>query len=111
MGGHATHDVMEARRTFSAEFFEYWGKRDPIGLYEQYLATSGLDLDGSEGDTIEGRNRAVLADLEEEVLREVDGAAAAAIRSRSDRMPVPDSAPAGVYAGEPDGAGNKGGWL
>ena len=111
MGGHATHDVMEARRTFSGELLEYWGKRDPIGLYEQYLATSGLDLGGSEGDSIEGRNRAVLAELEEEVLREVDDAAAAAIRSRSDRMPVPDSAPSGVYAGEPDGGGNKGGWL
>jgi TPP-dependent pyruvate/acetoin dehydrogenase alpha subunit len=111
MGGHATHDVREARRTFPARLFEYWGRRDPIGLYEEYLATGTLDLGGSAGDTLEARNRAVLAQLEEEVIREVDEAAEAAILSRSERMPVPDSAPAGVYAGPPDGAGDKGGWL
>src|SRR5262247_258089 len=37
MGGHATHDEMEARQTFPPEVFEYWGKRDPIGMYESYL--------------------------------------------------------------------------
>jgi 2-oxoisovalerate dehydrogenase E1 component len=38
MGGHATHDEAEARRTFPAELFEHWGRRDPVGLYEEYLA-------------------------------------------------------------------------
>src|SRR5690606_41813721 len=33
MGGHATHDEAEARRTFAPELFRYWGARDPIGLY------------------------------------------------------------------------------
>ncbi|HWN99515.1 MAG TPA: thiamine pyrophosphate-dependent enzyme, partial [Blastocatellia bacterium] len=33
MGGHATHDEREARETFDASLFEYWGKRDPIGLF------------------------------------------------------------------------------
>src|SRR5262249_36585749 len=32
MGGHATHDEREARNTFQSELFQYWGKRDPIGL-------------------------------------------------------------------------------
>jgi TPP-dependent pyruvate/acetoin dehydrogenase alpha subunit len=102
MGGHATHDVREARRTFSPELFEYWGRRDPIGLYEEFLATGGLDLGGSTGETLEARNRIVLAELEEGVLREVDEAAAAALESREARMPEPGSAADGVYAAHPD---------
>src|SRR5438552_654262 len=42
MGGHATHDEKEARQTFAADVFEYWGKRDPIGLYESYLERQGV---------------------------------------------------------------------
>jgi TPP-dependent pyruvate/acetoin dehydrogenase alpha subunit len=103
MGGHATHDVREARRTFSGELFEYWGRRDPVGLYEEFLATGELDLGGSGSDTLEARNRAVLASLEEDVLREVEDAAAAALESRADRMPEPSSAGAGVYAFRPAG--------
>ena len=34
MGGHATHDEREAREIFPSSTFEYWGKRDPIGMYE-----------------------------------------------------------------------------
>lgn len=101
MGGHATHDVREARRTFSRELFEYWGRRDPIGLYEEFLASGGLDLGGASGDTLEARNRAVLAEAEQEVIREVDEAAAAALESRSGRMPEPSSAGDGVYAAFP----------
>src|SRR5262249_3461841 len=41
MGGHATHDEREARATFPSELFEAWGKRDPIGLYEEYLKETG----------------------------------------------------------------------
>ena len=101
MGGHATHDVREARRTFSRELFEYWGRRDPIGLYEEFLANGRLDLGGASGDTLEARNRAVLAGVEQEVIREVDAAAAAALESRSGRMPEPSSAGDGVYAACP----------
>lgn len=103
MGGHATHDVREARRTFSPELFEYWGRRDPIGLYEEFLATGRLDLGGSSGETVEARNRAVLAQLEDEVIREVDQAVAAALASRETHMPDPGSAAEGVYAGHPRG--------
>lgn len=101
MGGHATHDVREARRTFSPQLFEYWGRRDPIALYEEYLATGRLDLGGSNGETLEARNRAVLAEIEDSVLREVDEAGAAALESRETRMPEPDSAVEGVYAAYP----------
>ncbi|MBI4409022.1 MAG: thiamine pyrophosphate-dependent dehydrogenase E1 component subunit alpha, partial [Gemmatimonadetes bacterium] len=45
MGGHATHDEAEARATFAAELFEAWGKRDPIGLYEEYLVGEGIGRD------------------------------------------------------------------
>ncbi|MGH7676585.1 MAG: thiamine pyrophosphate-dependent enzyme, partial [Gemmatimonadales bacterium] len=84
MGGHATHDEREARETFAAELFERWGKRDPIGLYEEYLKE-------------EGRTEAELAAVEAGVAAEVEGAAEQALASR-DRMPEPESAVRGVYA-------------
>ncbi|MBI4421503.1 MAG: thiamine pyrophosphate-dependent dehydrogenase E1 component subunit alpha, partial [Gemmatimonadetes bacterium] len=37
MGGHATHDEQEARQVLPPQLFAHWGKRDPIGLYEEYL--------------------------------------------------------------------------
>ncbi|MGH7541628.1 MAG: thiamine pyrophosphate-dependent dehydrogenase E1 component subunit alpha [Gemmatimonadota bacterium] len=102
MGGHATHDVHEARQTFSAELFEYWGRRDPIGQFEEYLASAELDPGGGRGavhDTRrEGRIRRVLAAVESNVIEEVERAAEAALRSREERMPEPASAAAGVYA-------------
>src|SRR3989454_6366898 len=42
MGGHATHDEREARDTLPGELFQLWGKRDPIGLYEEYLKEDGI---------------------------------------------------------------------
>ncbi|MFO7588387.1 MAG: thiamine pyrophosphate-dependent dehydrogenase E1 component subunit alpha [Gemmatimonadota bacterium] len=36
MGGHATHDVREARATLDPELFARWGRRDPIGLFEEH---------------------------------------------------------------------------
>src|SRR2546430_7471087 len=42
MGGHATHDEREARDTLPDELFKSWGKRDPIGLYEEYLKERGV---------------------------------------------------------------------
>jgi pyruvate dehydrogenase E1 component alpha subunit len=74
MGGHATHDEAEARTTFAAELFEYWGKRDPIGLYEEYLVQQGLP-------------RARLEEIERTVSAEVDAAAERAAALRQQRMP------------------------
>ncbi len=83
MGGHATHDEREARETFPDELFKTWGRRDPIGLYEEYLKEERC----TEGD-LEAVERAVTA--------EVEGAAADALASR-DHMPPGKSALDGVY--------------
>jgi len=92
MGGHATHDEAEARASFAPELFAHWGKRDPIGLYETWLIESGPRLvDGRE-------NRAVLAEVEERIIAEVDAAAEEALRSRDTAKPPPESAIEGVYA-------------
>jgi len=87
MGGHATHDEAEARRTFPPELFEYWGRRDPIGLYEEYLVGEGIGRD-------------VLEEIEARVTEEIDRAAELALTSREERMPAPESAEfEGISAG------------
>lgn len=84
MGGHATHDEREARETFPPELFSAWGKRDPIGLYEEYLKEEGVPAK-------------VLGEIEEEIVTQVEQAAAAALSSR-ERMPEGATAIEGVYA-------------
>ena len=84
MGGHATHDEREARETLPAELFAQWGKRDPIGLYEEYLKEEGVPA-------------ARLAQLETEVTAQVERAAEEAIASK-ERMPPGETALEGVYA-------------
>ncbi len=78
MGGHATHDEREARDTFAPELFGAWGRRDPVGQYEQYL----LDSDVSAEE---------LEQVEAEVTKEMDRAADDALGSR-DRVPAPEAA-------------------
>lgn len=85
MGGHATHDEAEARETFDAELFARWGRRDPIGLYEEYLIDDGVP-------------RSTLADIEADVEAEVERAQEEALVSRRDHMPEEKSAVDGVYA-------------
>ena len=100
MGGHATHDVREARRTFAPELFRDWGRRDPVGLYEDYLVRSDWELGAVETASVasrEERNRLVLDQIEAAVIAEVDEAADEALRSRASRMPEPDTAAAGCY--------------
>ncbi len=84
MGGHATHDEREARATFPAELFAYWGKRDPIGLFEAYLKGAGV-------------LEAELADVEAAATAVVEAAADAALESRH-HLPDPQTALTGVYA-------------
>jgi TPP-dependent pyruvate/acetoin dehydrogenase alpha subunit len=79
MGGHATHDEAEARATFPADLFEFWGKRDPIGLYEEYLVQQGMP-------------RTRLEEIEHTVATEVDAAAERAAAVRSERMPPGENA-------------------
>ena len=85
MGGHATHDEAEARETFDAELFAQWGRRDPIGLYEEYLVDEGV-------------SRVALGEVEAEVEAEVERAQDEALASRRDRLPVGETALEGVYA-------------
>lgn len=85
MGGHATHDEQEARVVLPPELFAHWGKRDPIGLYEEHLKREGV----AAGE---------LQAVEDEVTAEVDRAGEAALASRESNMPPPQSAIEGVYA-------------
>jgi TPP-dependent pyruvate/acetoin dehydrogenase alpha subunit len=91
MGGHATHDEDESRKILSPELFETWGKRDPIAMYETYLAESGLQLADS------GSNREALERVEAQVTAEVDEAAALALQSRERNMPKPETQKLGVF--------------
>jgi TPP-dependent pyruvate/acetoin dehydrogenase alpha subunit len=102
MGGHATHDEREARATFDASLFEYWGKRDPIGLFETFLIGDSVDLETGRRvkrtDGLRQRNAEVLRHLEERVVNEVERAAEEALVSGRERMPRGQSAADGVYA-------------
>lgn len=87
MGGHATHDEAEARETFDRSLFERWGKRDPIGLYEEYLVSRGA-------------TRAALNDIETRIEQEMEAASERAVASRDTAMPAAASAEYdGVSAG------------
>jgi TPP-dependent pyruvate/acetoin dehydrogenase alpha subunit len=85
MGGHATHDEQEARVVLPPELFAYWGKRDPVGLYEEWLKGRGLAAPRLE-------------EVERRVTEEVDRATEEALESRRTRTPTPESAAEGVYA-------------
>ena len=84
MGGHATHDEREARDSLPAAVFADWGKRDPIGMYEEHLKGDGITVKQLE-------------EIEADVTAEVERAAEAAVQSR-EKMPPSESALQGVYA-------------
>jgi TPP-dependent pyruvate/acetoin dehydrogenase alpha subunit len=102
MGGHATHDEREARATFDAQLFEFWGKRDPIGLFENYLIEGAVDLvNGKRGrrtQAMRERNAQTLREAEQRVLAEIEQAEKDALESRARRLPQAESAATGVYA-------------
>ena len=79
MGGHATHDEAEARRTFPDELFEYWGRRDPIGLYEEYLVSTGLERERLEA-------------IEAAVTEQIEEAAEKVRAEKDDALPEPEEA-------------------
>jgi len=58
--------------------FEEWGKRDPVGLYEEYLVGRGIE-------------RSQLEDIEDACVQEADEAAEEALSSR-------DQLPSGTHA-------------
>jgi TPP-dependent pyruvate/acetoin dehydrogenase alpha subunit len=92
MGGHATHDEGESRAILPEELFREWGKRDPIGMYETYLAEADFSL------APPGSNREALERAESEVLAEIDAAEKEALASRESNMPRPETQGLGVLA-------------
>jgi TPP-dependent pyruvate/acetoin dehydrogenase alpha subunit len=90
MGGHATHDEQEARVVLPAELFAHWGKRDPVGVFEEWLKGRGLSA-------------ARLEEMEGDVAAQVEREADEALASRQSRQPQPASALDGVYAGRREG--------
>jgi TPP-dependent pyruvate/acetoin dehydrogenase alpha subunit len=84
MGGHATHDEKEARQIFTPDVFEYWGKRDPIGMYESYLERHGVPL-------------RTLQIVEDQVIEEIAIAEREALASREKSVPQTPSVTSGVY--------------
>jgi TPP-dependent pyruvate/acetoin dehydrogenase alpha subunit len=87
MGGHATHDEREARGTFDAGLFEYWGRRDPIGLFEAHLMKSGVE-------------EVRLVEIEGEVEALVDAGAEEALLAKA-KLPAPEGA---LYEGISEGS-------
>jgi pyruvate dehydrogenase E1 component alpha subunit len=92
MGGHATHDEGESRAILPAADFEHWGKRDPIGMYETYLAESSTELSASRS------NREALEKAEAEVEAEIEEAEREALESRERGKPDPATQTTGVFA-------------
>jgi TPP-dependent pyruvate/acetoin dehydrogenase alpha subunit len=92
MGGHATHDEGESRAILKTEDFAHWGKRDPIGTYETYLAESPLPLSSVLS------NREALEMAEAEVEGEIGDAERQALESRERRTPDPETQRQGVFA-------------
>lgn len=94
MGGHATHDEAEARDLFPAETFAWWGKRDPIGMYETWLV---------EETAVTGVDRQLLESIEQDVTREVEQAASAALESRKLTQATGQDVLRGIYADDQPG--------
>jgi 2-oxoisovalerate dehydrogenase E1 component len=92
MGGHATHDEGESRDILPPELFEYWGKRDPVGMYETYLAESEFRLSS------DWSNREALERIEVEIIGEVNQSAGLTLVSRRHNMPKREKRTAGVFA-------------
>jgi TPP-dependent pyruvate/acetoin dehydrogenase alpha subunit len=86
MGGHATHDEAEARQLFDKETFAWWGRRDPIGMYETWLTQSaGVGVDE-------------LQRIEDKVTGAIDEAAEAALAARGAVVAGAEEVLRGVYA-------------
>jgi TPP-dependent pyruvate/acetoin dehydrogenase alpha subunit len=102
MGGHATHDEREARATFDSSLFSYWGKRDPVGMYEAYLIDAAIEFESGRPakrtNELRDSNTQVLSLIEQRVIDEVELAAGQALESARGRMPRAESAAERVYA-------------
>jgi len=101
MGGHASHDEAEARQLFDDEIFSYWGKRDPIACYEEFLVNFSYGLTNAQKGQI-GQfakdNRKQLKIIENEVENNCQHAADKALTNLENRIPQVSSVIDGVYA-------------
>ncbi|MEM7164613.1 MAG: thiamine pyrophosphate-dependent enzyme [Planctomycetota bacterium] len=88
MGGHATHDEAEARELFSDDVFSQWGKRCPIGCFEEWICS----------EKIVKKPRATLERWEHEVNEEIEAAAAEALAVKDTAVPDPADLEAGLFA-------------
>jgi TPP-dependent pyruvate/acetoin dehydrogenase alpha subunit len=69
MGGHSTHDGPHARALLDPAGFREWGARDPVGGFELWLETRGIQEEQRTS-------------LEERVIAEVEDAAGRALSNR-----------------------------
>ena len=86
MGGHATHDEVQGRQILPESTYQHWGKRDPVGVYEEYLVATGACQRGD------------LEAVEATIVAEVEAAAEAALASRETSQHHGPEALEGVYA-------------
>ena len=89
MGGHATHDEREARELFDQAQYDYWGARDPIGMYETFLMED------------HGVSETRLTAIESEVIEVLDDAARKAVSKLETHQPDPSTVSDGVYRDGP----------
>ncbi len=94
MGGHATHDEAEARELFSGDEFADWGKRDPVGCFEEYLRSEPALLGVKTAKAVTKK----LEKWEAAVTEEVESAAAVALESKKNHPPDPTTLLDGVVA-------------
>ena len=108
MGGHTTHDEAEARALLPAALFRFWGERDPLGNYAEWLRRASLPLEEgldalglATGDLPAerpARNQAVLERAQEAAHAEIERAAAQALESRAHALPDAAAVAHDVYA-------------
>jgi hypothetical protein len=70
-----------------------WGRRDPVGMYEEYLADIGRPLSSATDQSADPGidagewNRSVMQEIEKQTLQEVDEAEREALRSLDTSVP------------------------
>ncbi len=90
MRGHAQHDDQSY---VDEEELERWRERDPLDRFETYLVENDIET------------RSGLGELRDEVDRDVEEAAEAALEAP---RPTPEEARTRAYAARPDGEGGRG---
>ena len=77
----------------SPELFQEWGRRDPVGMYEEYLADLGRSQVPADGGAVDRAtetadwNRLLMQRIEAKTLDEVDTAEQEALRSLETSIP------------------------